>query len=173
MSQAIDRMNILIQAMLEYSRLGRNILLTRVNLNRLLNDVLMDMQSVIQSSNAMVSFSELPELNVNELEIRQLFQNLISNAIKFRRDQIKPEIYIRADRQNGKWQFVIKDNGIGIDLKYRQRIFQIFQRLHPKEKYDGYGIGLANCKKIVELHGGEIWVDSEPGKGSSFYFTIS
>ena len=105
--------------------------------------------------------------------MRQLFQNLIGNAVKFRKSGVDPRISISAERQNSNyWRFVVQDNGIGIEEQYRDQIFIIFQRLHKRSEYGGTGIGLAQCKKIVELHDGEIGVESSPGKGSSFYFTL-
>jgi light-regulated signal transduction histidine kinase (bacteriophytochrome) len=101
-----------------------------------------------------------------------LFQNLISNAIKYR-DGLTPEIEISCNEASGEWQFCVEDNGIGIDAKFYDKIFIIFQRLHNNKNYTGTGIGLAICKKIVELHGGKIWVESSKGKGSKFYFTLS
>jgi light-regulated signal transduction histidine kinase (bacteriophytochrome) len=102
-----------------------------------------------------------------------LFQNLVSNSIKFRKPGCTPVIFIDAVQSNSHWQFSIKDNGIGIEDQYLEKIFIIFQRLHTRSMYDGSGIGLAHCKKIAELHGGKIWVHSEPGVGSTFYFTVT
>ncbi len=103
--------------------------------------------------------------------IEQLFTNLIGNALKFRGADA-PRIHIDVDRQGRFWQFAVNDNGVGIDAKYHDRIFIIFQRLHARDQYEGTGVGLAVCKKIVERHGGRIWVDSSPGQGSTFYFTL-
>jgi light-regulated signal transduction histidine kinase (bacteriophytochrome) len=104
-------------------------------------------------------------------QIRQLFQNLVGNALKFRGEQ-PPNIYIGAKRQEGRWVFSVRDNGIGIDPQYYEKLFQVFQRLHTRKDYPGTGIGLAICKKIVERHGGTIWVESQSGQGATFYFSI-
>jgi light-regulated signal transduction histidine kinase (bacteriophytochrome) len=104
-------------------------------------------------------------------QLGQLFQNLVGNAIKFRAES-PPRIHVSAKRKGSEWLFSVKDNGIGFDMKYTDRIFMIFQRLHGKGEYPGTGIGLAICKKIVERHGGRIWAESNPGKGTIFYFTI-
>jgi light-regulated signal transduction histidine kinase (bacteriophytochrome) len=108
----------------------------------------------------------------DKLQLTQLFQNLLGNAIKFRRPEEPPRIQVSARRMDGAWQFSVRDNGIGINPQYFDRIFIIFQRLHGREQYTGTGIGLAICKKIVERHGGRLWVESESGSGSIFHFTI-
>ena len=115
--------------------------------------------------------SSLPNVMADETQIVQLFQNLIGNSLKFRSSE-PPKIHITAEKHNNEWVFSVTDNGIGIDPQYEERIFTIFQRLHDREEYPGSGIGLAVCKKIVECHGGKIWMESEPGHGASFYFTI-
>ncbi len=131
----------------------------------------MSLRASIQESNAKIIYDKLPTVNIDPVQLTQLFQNLIGNAIKFRSE--KPlEIHISATHKDNTWQFVVKDNGIGIEKQYAERIFLIFQRLHTRKQYPGTGIGLALCKKIVERHGGKIWMESEPGKGSTFYFTI-
>lgn len=173
MNQAIKRMEVLIGALLEYSRMGKDLVFTPVDLNKLLENVKADLASSISSHHVNIHIGELPILTVNEIKIRQLFQNLLSNAIKFGKKNLKPEIFISAEKQDTRWKFCIKDNGIGIEEKYFKRIFQIFQRLNTSEEYEGNGIGLANCKKIVELHNGEIWVESTPGEGSVFCFTMA
>jgi len=115
----------------------------------------------------------LPSLRAYPTELKLLFQNLITNAIKFRQPGSCPEISISALLIDGQWRFVIKDNGIGIEKYFLERIFIIFQRLHTRDQYEGSGIGLAHCKKIAGLHGGRIWAESQPGQGSRFYFTIN
>lgn len=171
-NSAVERMRILIKSLLDFSRLGHNRKLTNVDCKDLIDDVIEDLQTTIKISNAVIKVSEMPKLNLYETEFRQLFQNLISNAIKFQKKDSQPKIQINSERMNGKWKFSIMDNGIGITSDNFVRIFDIFQRLHTREEFEGNGIGLANCKKIVHLHHGEIWVDSVAEQGSIFNFTV-
>ena len=128
---------------------------------------------MIRTTNADIEVFELPRLNVYEVDLRLVFQNLIVNAIKFRAEHSRPRIEIRSEKTAAGWQFSVADNGIGIAPVHFERIFDIFQRLHSNEEYEGSGIGLSNCKKIVELHQGTIRVESSPQRGSTFYFTIA
>ena len=171
-TSAVKRMSILIRALLDFSRLGRDTKLSFVDCQALVQVVLSDLQTMIRTSNADIEVFEMPHLNVYEVEIRQVFQNLIVNAIKFRRQDSRPRIEIRSEKVAAGWQFSVADNGIGIDPAHFDRIFDIFQRLHTNEEYEGSGIGLSNCKKIVESHQGTIRVESSPQRGSTFYFTI-
>ena len=171
-SSATRRMSLLVKGLLDFSRLGHNKQLVHVDCNKLINHVIADLQTVIQDSHATIDVAEMPELNGYETEIGQLFQNLITNAIKFQHKDVQPAIRIRSEKVGEKWQFSVSDNGIGIAPAHFQRIFDIFQRLHIDTEYQGNGIGLANCKKIVELHQGRIWVESTVGKGTTFKFTI-
>lgn len=172
-NNATTRMSMLIKALLDFSRLGNNRRLVNTDCNQLVKEVVADLQTVIKISGAKIRVADLPSINLYETEIRQLFQNLITNAVKFCRKGVDPEVWIEAEKTKDKWKFSIRDNGIGIDQAHFSRIFEIFQRLHISEEYEGNGIGLANCKKIVELHEGEIRVESTVGQGSTFTFTIS
>jgi chemotaxis family two-component system sensor kinase Cph1 len=113
----------------------------------------------------------LPSVRVDPAQLQQVFQNLVGNAIKFRGED-SPRVHVSARKEGREWIFSVNDNGIGIDAQHADRLFVIFQRLHTREEYPGTGIGLAVCKRIVERHGGRIWFQSEPGKGSTFYFTL-
>ena len=171
-SNSAARMRALVTDILEYSLLGKEAVLTTVDCNKIVSEVLDDMAESIEASKANITFQKLPGLKGYETELRLLFQNLINNAIKFRGKEIQPEIRISAKNQPGEWLFVIEDNGIGIEAKDREKIFTIFKRTHNRSEFEGTGIGLAHCKKIVELHGGRIWVESTPGVGSTFLFII-
>ena len=168
----VKRMQILIKDLLEYSQLGtKGKKFTQTNCSVTLEEAIHSLRSVIEESGVELTYDLLPTVTGDASQLSRLFQNLIGNAIKFRSD--KPlKIHISADHKGDEWVFSVKDNGIGIDPKFAERIFVIFRRLHTKEEYEGTGIGLAICKKIVEYHGGRIWVESEPGKGSTFYFAI-
>jgi signal transduction histidine kinase len=166
------RMKALIQGLLAYSRVGTSGKpFESINSQDILDGTLLNLKMAIEENKAVVTHDSLPVVTADRTQLGQVFQNLIGNAIKFRGPD-RPEIHIGAERQNGEWIFAVRDNGIGIDPQYADRIFIIFQRLHTQEKYPGTGIGLAVCKRIVERHGGRIWVDSEPGQGSTFYFTV-
>jgi light-regulated signal transduction histidine kinase (bacteriophytochrome) len=140
--------------------------------NKVLETVLNDLSGVIQETGAQVTSTFLPIVIVNPIQMRVLFQNLIGNAIKFRRPDENPRIRVFAEQQETEWLFGIEDNGIGIALADQERIFRIFQRLHERSRYPGTGVGLSICQKIVELHDGKIWLKSEPGQGSTFFFTL-
>src|SRR5690606_28242512 len=122
----------------------------------------------IKESEVAISYDPLPEIMADYIQLTQVFQNLISNAIKFCSKEA-PKIHISATEENDQWLFSVQDNGIGINPKYSERIFEVFKRLNKRQEYPGTGIGLSICKKIVERHGGCIWVESELGKGSTFY----
>jgi chemotaxis family two-component system sensor kinase Cph1 len=136
-----------------------------------LSQVLFNLQLKIEEKGAIVTHDPLPNVMSDSIQMIQLLQNLLDNAIKFRGNEA-PKIHISAKNNNGEWKFSVRDNGIGIDPQYYDRIFIIFQRLHERGKYLGTGIGLAVCKRIVERHGGRIWVESKVGEGSNFIFTI-
>jgi ligand-binding sensor domain-containing protein/signal transduction histidine kinase len=170
--QASDRMKVLINDLLEYSRIGRKREAAKINLNQTVHAVLQDLNKAITDAGAEIEVDELPIITAYPTEIKQLFQNLIVNAIKFRKNDTAPRIKVGAKQREGGWQFMVRDNGIGIDPQHADRIFVIFQRLHTRNEYEGSGIGLSHCKKIAELHKGTIWVESTPGEGSSFYFTV-
>jgi light-regulated signal transduction histidine kinase (bacteriophytochrome) len=167
------RMRVLIQDLLAYSRVNtRGQSFERIQLSRLLERAIANLQLSIDESGATLDLEPLPEISGDSTQMTQLFQNLISNAIKFRQPTQPLQIQIGAARQAEDWLFWVTDNGIGIESQYTERIFLIFQRLHHRADYPGTGIGLAVCKKIVERHGGRLWVESQPGQGSKFHFTI-
>ena len=166
-----NRMKKLIQSLLEYSRINRIKAFETIDLNILLKDVLQDLQHRITENDAQIKIDKLPAIFGDHVLLGQLFLNLIVNTIKYRRDK-NPEIHISWKKQNDEYLFSVKDNGIGIQKEYADKIFIIFQQLHSKQKYEGTGIGLAICKKIVERHGGKIWIESVVGEGTTFYFTI-
>jgi signal transduction histidine kinase len=171
-SDAITKMEALISALLAYARVGtktRDVKLA--DCNDIVESATTNLQVEIEKSRAMVTYDQLPTLLADHIQLIQLFQNLIGNSIKFRREE-PPRVHISAEHKEKEWVISICDNGIGIDPKHSTSIFGIFQRLHESSKYPGNGIGLATCKKIVENHGGRIWVESSPGKGSTFKLAI-
>jgi light-regulated signal transduction histidine kinase (bacteriophytochrome) len=168
-----NRMQRLINDLLSYSRVGtRGKPMEATDSHNALGRALANLQASIQESQAIVSNDDLPVVLADEGQLIQLFQNLVGNAIKFRRKDAPPRVRVSAQREGSSWVFSVKDNGIGIDPEFQPRLFVIFQRLHGRDQYPGTGIGLAICKRIVERHGGRIWMESKSGEGSTFYFTL-
>jgi len=170
--RAAQRMQSLIKDLLDYSTIGYVKTKNDIDCNLLIKEIMTDMESLIEQTHTLIEFHNLPVIKASQ-DIKMLFQNLISNSIKFRHAHIPPVIKIEATNYEGEWLFSVRDNGIGIEEVYYERIFTIFQKLHSNIDYQGTGIGLAQCKKIVELHGGEIRASSEFGKGTTFYFSIN
>jgi len=167
-----SRMQNLINDLLEYSRV------TRISSESdpedcelILNQVLSILKLIIEENKVTVSHDPLPKLMVDSTQLIQVFQNLILNGIRFHGEET-PKIHITAEKKASEWVFSVQDNGIGIDPQYSEKIFEIFKRFHTRDEYSGTGIGLSICKRIVERHGGHIWVESKLGKGSTFYFTL-
>lgn len=169
---AAERMRSLINDLLDFSRVGSEIAFTQVDLSVVIDEVLEEQQAEIQQANALIEVEPLPMIMGHQTDIKQLFQNLLSNSLKYRRPDVSPIIHIGVVEEPHQFKFSIRDNGIGIDQQYYERVFQIFQRLHGRNEYSGTGIGLATCKKVVEIYGGNIWLDSTVGVGTTFYFTI-
>ncbi|MBS3753515.1 MAG: PAS domain S-box protein [Anaerolineales bacterium] len=167
-----SRMKQLINDLLTYSRVDtRGVSLQPVDVEQVLDDVLENLQFRVEETEAGIIRHPLPIVPGDKSQLEQLFQNLIDNALKFRGNEA-PRVEVGAEKGDGEWVFSVKDNGIGMDSRFKDRVFIIFQRLHTRDEYEGTGIGLAVSKRIVERHGGEIWYESEPGEGTTFYFTI-
>jgi signal transduction histidine kinase len=167
-----NRMQMLINDLLAFSRVEtRGKPLEPTDCEAVLSRTLANLAAMVQESGAVVTHDPLPTVLADEMQMGQIFQNLLINALKFKGGET-PKVHIFAQRQGNDWLFGFQDNGIGIDPQHQERIFAIFQRLHRREDFPGTGLGLALCKKIAERHGGRIWVESEPGRGSTFYFTI-
>lgn len=167
-----ERMRALLNGLLDYSRVGTHGKPFKLTYcEDVLDQAMTNLKVAIEESGALVNHDYLPMLIADEVQLVQLFQNLIGNSIKFC-SQKPPRIHVSAEKKGNQWVFSVRDNGIGIDPQYAQRIFEMFKRLHTKEEYPGTGMGLAICKKIVERHGGYIWIHSQPEEGSTFYFTI-
>lgn len=172
--EGVNRMSALLNDLLAYSRVGtRGKPFAQVQMRRIYELAAGNLRTAIRESGARITVDELPEVAGDDTQLLLLVQNLIANGVKFRKRDAKPEIHISARRGENEWIFSVKDNGIGIEPRFFERIFVIFQRLHTREEYEGTGVGLAICRRIVERHRGRIWVESKPGEGSTFYFSIA
>jgi light-regulated signal transduction histidine kinase (bacteriophytochrome) len=166
------RMKYLIDDLLEYSRVtSQTREFENIDLEKVLENILSNLSILIVENNVEVNHDPLPTIFADKNQMMQVLENLITNAVKFRGEK-PPKIDISAKKGNKEWIFSVKDNGIGISPKHQEQIFEVFKRLHTREEYPGTGIGLSIAQKIIERHGGRIWLESEPGKGSTFYFTI-
>jgi signal transduction histidine kinase len=172
--EGATRMGRMIRDLLEYTRAASisETLPDRVSLEDALEEALRNLQASIEESKAGVTHDPLPALEVEAVHLQQIFQNLVSNAIKYRSAQ-PPRIHIGAVLKGGVWEFSVRDNGIGIEPRFKDQVFGLFKRLHSRSRYSGTGLGLAICKKLVERYGGQIWVESQPGAGSTFFFTLA
>jgi len=168
-----NRMQRLINDLLEYSRVSsQGKQFTRIDASQVLGQAVSNLQHLIADNLALVTNMDLPVLNIDETQIVRVFQNLIENAIKYKKKTELPKIHISCKKKNNMYEFSVADNGLGIEMQYHDRIFIIFQRLHTKNEYPGTGIGLSVSKRIIERHGGTIWFESKKGEGTTFYFTI-
>lgn len=171
--EGATRMQRLINDLLSYSRVGRHAHAVReVSMEQVLSAATKNLGRLIEEARAQVTHDALPVVQADEGQLVQVMQNLLCNAIKFRRETVAPRVHVSARREASEWVFSVADNGIGIQPEYFDRIFVIFQRLNHREQYPGTGIGLAIAKKVVERHGGRIWVESVAGQGSTIFFTI-
>jgi light-regulated signal transduction histidine kinase (bacteriophytochrome) len=168
-----NRMNALINDLLTYSRVSTHAKpMAHTSSEAALMLALSNLQLAIEDAGATITHDPLPEVMGDDVQLVQLFQNLIGNAIKFRRDDEPPRVHLSARSGKGEWIFSVSDNGIGFETQYLDRIFGMFQRLHDRADYPGTGMGLAICRRIVERHHGRIWAESEPGVGSTFHFAL-
>ncbi len=170
--EAANRMSSLVKSVLSYSKIGKNLEKKAVDCNHILKDLKQDLKHKILETKTTITHKKLPVIHGYEIELHSLFFNLISNSIKFRRENHPPKISIKAEELESHWKFCFEDNGIGVSKNNQKKVFNIFQRLNNMDSFEGTGIGLAQCKKITELHGGKIWIDSSSKSGTKFCFTI-
>jgi light-regulated signal transduction histidine kinase (bacteriophytochrome) len=163
----------LINDLLDYSRItSRGKDFTRIDISQPLGQAISNLHQLITDNTALVTNEDMPTLNLDESQIIRVFQNLIENAIKYKKKSELPKIHISFKKKENLYEFAVRDNGIGMNMQFHDRVFTIFQRLHSKEEYPGTGIGLSICKRIVERHGGKIWFESKENEGTTFYFTL-
>jgi len=168
-----NRMRNMINGISNYARLGKSKNFEQCNINQTITGIEQDLAQLIRENNAIINKPNLPTITCNRTAIRQIFQNLMANAIKFQQPNSTPIIEIACQEKSNHWEFCVIDNGIGIHQNKLEAVFQMFTKLHRPNEFKGHGIGLAFCKKIIELHQGNIWIESTPNVGSKFYFTIS
>ncbi|SMG15890.1 His Kinase A (phospho-acceptor) domain-containing protein [Marivirga sericea] len=167
-----ERMAALLDSLLDYAQIGKGKEKSVFSVRKLVEELEKDLSQLIRENDATIKYNGLPQIMGYEIEFKLLLQNLLANAIKFKKNNEDIEVKIKANEKDDSWEFLVTDNGIGIEERHQEKIFTIFHRLH-RDKFPGTGLGLANCKKIVEIHGGKIWVESLANQGSTFYFTIS
>lgn len=172
MTDSAFRMTSLIDDLLKISTINKSVEKESIDLNILVENVLIDINSLVKEKGAQITFGVLPIIESSKTQIYQIFQNLISNAIKYSEVHVVPQVKITAEDKLKYWLFKVQDNGIGVDPRFKEQIFDIFKQLNVSKEYNGSGIGLSQVKKIVELHGGKIWVESSLKQGSIFYFTL-
>jgi light-regulated signal transduction histidine kinase (bacteriophytochrome) len=170
---ASNRMKMLVTNLLDYSRIGRSVEVEAVDLSQVLHEIQEDFEQKIRETGAAIRFDNMPVIQGDFIELKRLFQNLISNSLKYHKEGVPPVIEVKAAKAGKHWSFDVRDNGIGMESKYLEKIFLLFQRLHSKDEYEGTGIGLAQCKKIVEAYSGEIYATSTPGEGTIFHLSLS
>jgi len=170
--ESATRMSDLVDALLNYSKVFESDSMENIDSNNVLKEVIQDLNQLVKEARATITYEQLPNIKANNLALRMLFTNLLSNALKFRSSDRTSEIHVTCESNMAGSTFCIKDNGIGIEEEYKEKIFTLFQRLHTREEIEGTGIGLSTCQKIVGLHKGKMWLESEYGKGSSFYFYL-
>lgn len=171
--EGAERMQKLIEALLAYSRITRRgAEFKPVDLDKVFSVAVSNLSAAIQESRAEITKDHLPVISGDETQLVQLLQNLIGNGVKYKKPDVQPVLHVSAEKIGQEYLFTVHDNGIGIEPRYYDKVFQIFQRLHDRDQYPGTGIGLALCKRIVERHRGRIWIESRPGEGSTFFFTM-
>jgi light-regulated signal transduction histidine kinase (bacteriophytochrome) len=166
MSALVQDLLIYARVQTEWDRPGSD------SLDQVLETALSSLKTAIDESKAVVTHDPLPEIEADQGQMVRLFQNLLGNAVKYRKPDVAPQIHVSAKQQNSEWVIVVQDNGIGFDPKYAREIFAPFKRLHSRDRYEGTGVGLAICRRIVENHKGRIWAESKDGEGSTFFFTL-
>ncbi len=171
--EGAGRMQKLIEDLLLYSRVTTKVIeFKEIDTAKIFEEAILNLQKMTKDTNALITHKDLPILKADESQMRQLFQNLLGNALKYKKESEPPKIHVSCKTKEDHYEFAVSDNGIGIDMQYHEKVFVIFQRLHKRDEYSGTGIGLAICKQIIERHKGKIWFESKENEGTTFYFTL-